>query len=238
MVLEDADVDEEDGDGEAGGAGGSGGGLGLELPSQWLYETLSEFIYQYQMFRDQRDSPKRLSEEEMKQMEELDEHAWNLVDILTYLSTMVRESRVEEHLRETRTMPTGLLPQLGYFSLVSLCRVYAQLGDYSSALRTVAVLPLANEAVFSRAASCHITLYYYMGFAMVMSRRYLDALGTFSRALLYYARTKHLHEKDHVMRKKSDQMLAMLAACVVLCPGHKADDSVHDMLTKVRATLR
>lgn len=204
--------------------------LGVELPSAFLYELLSEFIYELQSVNSLRSGSKKgLSEEEAARMSDYDD-AWGIVDVFRYLQALVDMSRVKEHLASARTLPSGLLPLLGYFSLVTLCRLYAQLGDYATALRTVEILPLANEAVFSRAAACHITLYYYMGFCMMMSRRFLDALRTFSRATLYYHRTKHLHSGDYVMKRKADQMLALLAVCVVLCPQQKPDDQVAELL--------
>lgn len=68
--------------------------------------------------------------------------------------------------------------------------MHCQLGDYSLALAQVRCMDLTNEALFSLVPACHVTLYYYMGFSLMMSRRYVEALKVFSRILLYFNRTK------------------------------------------------
>ena len=71
-----------------------------------------------------------------------------------------------------------------------LCRLHCLVGDYAEALRIIAPLNLQNEAIFSRVAACHITLFYYVGFALIMSRRFVEAMRAYGRVLLYFHRTK------------------------------------------------
>ena len=73
---------------------------------------------------------------------------------------------------------------------VCLCRLHCLVGDYAEALRIIAPLNLQNEAIFSRVAACHITLFYYVGFALIMSRRFVEAMRAYGRVLLYFHRTK------------------------------------------------
>jgi translation initiation factor 3 subunit L len=65
-----------------------------------------------------------------------------------------------------------------------------------------------------------------------MMRRYSDAIKTFSHILLFISRTKQYHSKSYqydVISKKSEQMYAMLAMCVALCP-QKLDENVHSLM--------
>jgi hypothetical protein len=45
-----------------------------------------------------------------------------------------------------------------------------------------------------RVTSCYIALYYYMGFSMMMMRRYTDTVRTMTGVLMYLYRTQHLNQ--------------------------------------------
>lgn len=204
----------------------------VSLPPQWLYEILSEFIYQFQNFLQLRSKPAALDEEERDMLRDEYSDVWGIVDVLQYLHRLVDESDIRELLTSTgKDLPTEMLQQLGYFALVCLCRLHCQLGDYSLALRMVQPMNLTNDSLFSKVPACHITLFYYMGFALLMSRRYVDALQCFSRTLLYFNRTKNAQSGD-VLRKRSDQMMSLLAICHVLCPGKRMDDQVFKLMKR------
>lgn len=208
----------------------------VELPSQWLYDLLSEFILQFTMFLQLRTQPALLAAEERDRLATEFADVWSLVDVLRALHMLRERSGIVGILNaqdDSRDLPSGLLPQLGYFSLVCLCRLHCQLGDYSSALAIVSPMNLKSEAIFTRVAACHISLFYHIGFALIMSRRYVEAMRAYSRVLLYFHRTKNVHAKSvqgEVMKKRADQMLGLLAACVVLCPGQLAEDQVFALM--------
>lgn len=211
---------------------------GTVLPPAWLYDILSEFIYQCQAFAELRVVPKYLTEEEQEALHGMTSE-WNVMTVLAYLHSLVERSDIVSLLRsraQARDLPPGLMPQLGYFSLVCLCRLHAQLCDYSSALRVIEPLNLSNEAIFSRVPVCHVMLFYYRGFSLMMSRRYSDALKNFSRILLFCQRirqTQPRSSQNGLISKKTDQMLALLAVCKALCPDQTVDDQVHSLLKKV-----
>jgi len=214
------------------------------LPAQWLYELLSEFILHFQAFLQLRVNPTMLDEEEQVQLREEYSSVWSLLDVLHPLYVLAARSEIATTLstraRDSRDLPAGLLPQLGYFSLVCLCRLHCLLGDYAQALRIIAPLNLHNEALFSRVAACHITLFYYVGFALIMSRRYVEAMRAYGRVLMYFHRTKNLHARTsqgQLMSKLADQMLGLLAVCVALCPGQMPQDNVHVLLRKTHGDL-
>jgi translation initiation factor 3 subunit L len=86
---------------------------------------------------------------------------------------------------------------LGYFSIVGLLRMHCLLGDYWLGLKTLEPIDLTKKGLFSRVTACQITLYYYLGFAYLMMRRYVDAIKTFSSILLYISRTKQYHTRSY-----------------------------------------
>jgi len=48
---------------------------------------------------------------------------------------------------------------------------------------------------FARVTACHVMVYYYVGFAYMMMRRYADAIRVFSHILLFITRTKMYHTR-------------------------------------------
>ena len=111
---------------------------------------------------------------------------------------------------------------VGYFSLVGLLRVHCLLADYRLALQSVSSIDLGKKGLFTRVTACHISIFYYVGFAYLMviagrptrgvlthapprntnrpcsrMRRYSDAVRTFSNILFYIARTKQYHTRSY-----------------------------------------
>jgi translation initiation factor 3 subunit L len=95
---------------------------------------------------------------------------------------------------------------LGYFSIVGLLRMHCLLGDYWLALKTLEPIDLTKKGLFSRVTACQITLYYYLGFAYLMMRRYVDAIKTFSSILLYISRTKQYHTRSYQYESVSESL--------------------------------
>jgi translation initiation factor 3 subunit L len=71
-------------------------------------------------------------------------------------------------------------------------------------------------------SGCHINLFYYASFAYLMLQRYTDAGRCLNSILSYIHRVKQLHARnaayDQVL-KKNEQMYALLALVVALCPS-------------------
>merc|ERR1711871_534163 len=68
-----------------------------------------------------------------------------------------------------------------------------------------------------------------MGFSYMMMRRYVDAIKCFTNILLFISRTKQYHTRSYQydqILKKNEQMYALLAICLSLCP-YRIDENVH-----------
>ncbi|CUS10883.1 unnamed protein product [Tuber aestivum] len=124
-----------------------------------------------------------------------------------------------------------LYRMLGYFSIIGLLRVHCLLGDFTLALKTLDDIELNKKAVFARVMAAHFTTYYYVGFSYMMMRRYADAIKAFSHILVYVSRTKNFQKNAQFdsITKKNDQMYALIAICVALCPT-RLDDTIHASL--------
>jgi len=210
--------------------------LELELPNQWLWDMVDEFIYQFQAFCQFRQRVKNKLEDEIRQLKEAP-HVWSVHKVLYYLHALADKSCIQAHLRgEESDSPfaeSTLYKMVGYFSLVGLLRMHCLLADYRLALKTVANIDLTKKGLFTRVTACHISVFYYVGWTYLMMRRYVDAIKTFSNILFYIGRTKQYHTRSYAydaILKKNDQMYALLAVAVSLCPQQHIDENLASTL--------
>lgn len=211
----------------------------LELPNQWLWDIIDEFIYQFQSFCQYRSKVKSKSEEELAGLKSRPD-IWNVHAVLNVLYSLIEKSRINEQLLVSKhggdMMEAAgefgskqLYKMLGYFSIIGLLRVHCLLGDYSLALKMMNNIELHKKNIFLRVTACHVTTYYYVGFAYMMMRRYSDAIKAFTSILFFITRTrqyKTLSYQYEAINKKSEQMYALLAMCITLCPTG-IDDNIH-----------
>ena len=211
--------------------------IALELPNQWLWDIIDEFIYQFQVFCQYRARVKSKSEEEIQKLKD-SPNTWSVHKVLYYLQAFVDKSAIRSHLRgepsTSKFIESSLYKMLGYFSLVGLLRVHCLLADYRLALSIVADIDLGRKGpsphgLFTRVTLCHITVFYYVGWAYLMLRRYTDAIKTLSNILFYIARTKQYHTRSYQydqIIKKNEQMYALLAVAASLSPQQALDENL------------
>ncbi|CAG9087633.1 hypothetical protein JYU34_021339 [Plutella xylostella] len=215
----------------------------LELPDQWLWELIDEFVYQFQSFAQYRSRTSKLSQAEIDALN-TENKAWNVLCILNVLHSLVDKSNIKKQLEVYATGGDpdsvagefgrhSLYKMLGYFSLVGLLRLHSLLGDYYQAIKVLENIELHKKSQYSHVPACQISTSYYVGFAYMMMRRYADAIRTLSSALLYMQRTKQLfssrsYQNDQI-NKQTDQMYHLLAICLVLHP-QCVDESIQQVL--------
>ncbi|KAI3614726.1 hypothetical protein CBS9595_003997 [Malassezia furfur] len=216
----------------------SDGPVPLELPVQWLWDMIDEFIYQFQSYSQWRNKVHAKSEHDLQLLQ--DGGVWSAYNVLNVLYSLIQKSRITEQLiasdageePEAVAGAFGARPlykTLGYFSLIGLLRVHVLLGDYTLALKTLDHLHLHQKNGFlNRVTACHVTAYYYVGFAYMMLRRYPDAIRAFSHILVFVMRLRQYHTRNYQydqINKMSDRMYALLAMCCALCPT-RLDENV------------
>lgn len=216
----------------------------LVLPNQWMWDIIDEFIYQFQSFCQYRAKIMNKTEDEMISLKENVYKVWNVHSVLNVLYCLVETSRINEQLEvfannddpDTVAGEYGKLPlykMLGYFSLIGLLRLHSLLGDYYQAIKVLGNVDLNKKTLYSRVPACQVTTYYYVGFAYMMMRRYEDAIRSFVNVLLYVQRAKQVIQTKSYqfeeIKKKVEQMYALLCICVVLCP-QRIDESVNQQL--------
>ncbi|KAL6064761.1 Eukaryotic translation initiation factor 3 subunit L [Balamuthia mandrillaris] len=214
----------------------------IDLPLQWLWNIIDEFIYQFQTFCQNRSKLSNKSPEEIQMLKD-NPQVWNINAVLNYLERFVQVSNIHQILKQEaeeegsssshNNRKYTLLEALGYFSLIGLLRVHCLLGDYHLALQTLQPIDMSKKGLFARVAACQITLYYYVGFAYMMLRRYVDAARLFTNILIYIGRTKQYHTRSYQYEqilKKNKEIYNLLAIVVSLSPQKIGDDNIHSQL--------
>ncbi|ORY32893.1 putative eukaryotic translation initiation factor 3 subunit 6 [Naematelia encephala] len=219
----------------------SEGPVPLDLPIQWLWDMLDEFVYQFQSFAQWRGNPKNKSEEELDLLAEA-QQIWSCYSVLNVLYSLVQKSQINEQLQAEKEGKSPeevaeiageygskpLYRNLGYFSLICLLRVHVLLGDPTLALQTMENVELGGAAFLTRITACHVTTYYHVGCAYMALGRWPDAIKTFVSVLVFFIRMKQYHTRSYQygsITKTCERMYALLAICTTLSPG-PSDESI------------
>uniref|UniRef100_A0A7S0ZKV5 Eukaryotic translation initiation factor 3 subunit L n=1 Tax=Timspurckia oligopyrenoides TaxID=708627 RepID=A0A7S0ZKV5_9RHOD len=233
--------------------------LEFDLPQSWLWDIVDEFIYQFEDWSLYRSKLKNKSPEEIEFLQDSD-HIWNVNSVLQYLHALVNQSNVCPWLLNGNE-PVGspnptdndfdlsslaLYRYIGYFSIIGLLRIHCLLQDYRLALMVLQPLDFdATNPLFTHVSACHVSLFYFMGFAFLMLRRYEDAVRVFSTTLMHIGRIKQYHTRSYQydqINKRSEKMLALLALCFSFSPQSSEQASMgllrekySDKLARLRA---
>ncbi|KAH9950742.1 eukaryotic translation initiation factor 3 subunit 6 [Amylocystis lapponica] len=223
----------------------SDGPVQLELPEQWLWDIIDEFIYQYQSFCVWRSKVKSKTEEELILLADGGQ-VWSSYSVLNVLYSLIQKAKSNEHilaLQEGKTPEEiaeivgeyGARPlyrMLGYFSIIGLLRVHSLLGDFTLALKVMENVELNQKSTFTRVTACHVTTYYYVGFCYIMLRRYPDAIRAFVSILNFILRMRQYHTRSYQydqINKTADRMYALFAICNALSPS-RLDDNISNIV--------
>ncbi|GMH39448.1 hypothetical protein BSKO_07346 [Bryopsis sp. KO-2023] len=213
------------------------GKVTMQLPSEWLWDMVDEFMYQFQAYHQYRGKVSQHSPEEKELLQSFEhgsEKVWNIVDVMNFLQAMVDKSGVLTELEEDKGMglvrsdgfrpnESNVLRVLGYFSLIGLLRLHALIGDYAGALQAISPINIHEpRALFARKTpGAFITLFYYAGFSYLVMKRYADATRCFNTILLYIPSAKEFQPDRQQLtqiERKEEQMSQLLAMVVAMCP--------------------
>uniref|UniRef100_A0A183E681 Eukaryotic translation initiation factor 3 subunit L n=1 Tax=Gongylonema pulchrum TaxID=637853 RepID=A0A183E681_9BILA len=167
--------------------------LSLQLPNNWLWDIIDEFVYQFQAFCLYKANPAKRTPEEYEDLVSIEQNqsAWNIYPVLNILYSLLAKSQIDEQLiaiREGRNPDdvanefgrSALYFKLGYFSLIGLLRTHG---------------------LYNTVPSCLVTLHYFVGFSHMMMRNYGEATKIFVNCLLYIQRTKNVQQQSQQQKK-------------------------------------
>ncbi|KAH7926618.1 hypothetical protein BV22DRAFT_1194288, partial [Leucogyrophana mollusca] len=219
----------------------SDGPVPLDLPEQWLWDIIDEFIYQFQSFCVWRSKVRSKSDDELAMLAD-GVQAWSSYSVLNVLYSLIQKSRINERLLALKEGKSAeeidelvgeygarpLYRMLGYFSIVGLLRVHVLLGDFTLALKVMENVELNQKAPFTRVTACHVATYYYVGFCYIMLTRFPDAIRSFVTILNFILRMRQYHTRSYQydqINKTADRMYALFALCHALSPT-RLDDNI------------
>ncbi|KAF7303782.1 Eukaryotic translation initiation factor 3 subunit L [Mycena indigotica] len=219
----------------------SEGPVQLELPEQWLWDIIDEFIYQFQVFCTWRSKVKSKSDDELSMLAD-GGPVWSSYSVLNVLYSLIQKSKINEYIAAHQAGKTpeevaeivgeyGVRPlyrHLGYFSIIGLLRVHVLLGDFTLALKVMENVELNQKSPYTRVTACTVATYYYVGFCYIMLRRYPDAIRTFISILNWIMRMRQYHTRSYQydqISKTADRMYALFAICNALSPS-RLDDNI------------
>ncbi|XP_071693019.1 uncharacterized protein, partial [Rutidosis leptorrhynchoides] len=218
------------------------GVVNMQLPNQWLWDMVDEFVYQFQSFCQYRAKMKNKTEQEIALLRQHDK-AWNVYGVLNFLQALMEKSSIITILEQEKegleqfskydgydyNGGSNVLKVLGYFSMVGLLRIHCLLGDYQTGLKCLLPIDISQQGVYTSVIGCHISTIYHYGFANLMLRRYVEAICEFNKILLYVYKNKQDHQNSpqfEQILKKNEQMYALLTICLSLCPQVKLVDEI------------
>jgi translation initiation factor 3 subunit L len=116
----------------------------LELPDQWLWELIDEFVYQFQSFTSYKANMTQKTINEIQMVE--NSKVWDVLCVLNVLHYLIDKSKIKSQLEVYASGGDpdsvagvfgrhSLYKMMGYFSLVGLLRVHSLLGDYYQAIK-------------------------------------------------------------------------------------------------------
>jgi len=217
----------------------------VNLPLEWLWDMIDEFIYQFQSFCQYRIKLLKSKNKPKDDIDYVNENPgiWDVTTVLQYLHSFQAKSKIVEILEVEKQVGHPLCEDedelmekfsvepivyyLGYFSTIGLVRVNCLLADYYLALKIISPIELTREkaGVSSKVIGCHMSLFYYVGFAYLMQRRYTDAIKTFTTILSQAHRLQQQRQHEQ-LGKKVEQIYSLLAIAVSLYPT-RIDELVH-----------
>lgn len=197
------------------------------LTTQWAADIITEFVYQFQGFCQYRTQVQNRSPDDIRTLD-ANRSVWALPKVVQILKSLIKIAEVGS--------PSILHQQLGVFAAVELARLQCLIGDYTSSLSSASPL-MRNDygELFAQVPAVQITLYYHAGVCSLLLRRYVDALSTFSEIILYVHRvlklgSNQIKGSQSQIQKKMDNILALTAIAMALCPGVRVDDQVRELV--------
>ena len=210
------------------------------ITSQWAYDILQEFVYQFQEFcqyRCQSNSSNRSPED--IELLEANKEAWSYPAVLKLLKGVIRVSAIKDLMSSSAapnpaSIAASLHLSIGYFSMIELARLECLIGDHTASLEAISSIHLLDKTGYCVSVpASYVNMLYHAGVCFLMLRRYSDCIDTLSGLVLYVSQLlKPGASKQTIspqFQKLMDKALTLTGVCANLCPGHRIDDQVREM---------
>ncbi|ORM42361.1 Eukaryotic translation initiation factor 3 subunit L [Babesia sp. Xinjiang] len=198
---------------------GSDGLNSLVIPASWVWDILDEFVYQLQECCRWRS---RLSRSDSNAFaNEAKIHSiWKVPTALEVLQRLANNPIFQgmSHPSQRDGLESaGRGFQLGYFASISLVRLHVLLGDYYTSVRTATTIEVSSKFLYWKVPSYYVSLFYHLGFAYMMLRRYSDCIKVLSQILIFLTKQRSYSVtqsyQQGAMAKLAEKMYLMLILC-------------------------
>lgn len=167
------------------------------LPVPWIWDILDEFLYQFHAFCQYRGKMREEDSNLDVFLNDL-ENVGTLEKVTEILNSLITSSgimKAGKNELEEISSKTGTRQYFGYYSIVCLLRLHVLCCDYSAALKVIEPIDFKKLQIFTKALSCLLTLFYYAGFAYLMSQRYRESVKLFELILSCFSKYKQFYSK-------------------------------------------
>ena len=172
------------------------------LPLEWLFDLISEFVYQFQAFWQYHAKIEQMTEEDISNLEQ-HSGAWDPATVIWYLDELQKRSLIKEKMLAAKNgapepaLPCQVMQKLGYLAMIGEARLQLVLGDYNACLDAISTIDISSDAkgtgLFTRVPLCRVYLYYCAGFSYMMLKRFPEAARVLNQISISLERSN----KDH-----------------------------------------
>jgi translation initiation factor 3 subunit L len=173
------------------------------LPLEWLFDLISEFVYQFQSYWQFHAKIEKMTEEDISNFQQHSE-AWHPSTVIYYLDELQKRSMIKEAMVAEKNstppppLPGQVLHMLGYLAMIGEARLQLVLGDYNACLDAISTIDISSDAkgtgLFTRVPLCRVYLYYCAGFSYMMLKRFPEASRVLNQISVSLERTNN---RDH-----------------------------------------
>lgn len=212
----------------------------LSISTQWAYDIVQEFVYQFQGFCQYRSQiSNQSSNAEVIKVLEANRDAWNLPEVVSILKRLIRAAKSSSSAGKNTPFNAGpSIAQFGYFATIELARLECLTGDFTASLATIAAIKLSDRSeLFAQLPLCHFNVFYHTGVCHLLLRKFSTAADVLSEIILHVSRVLKPGAVGSLraglqtqLQRALDKAVALTAIATFLSPGHRLDDQVKEIV--------
>ena len=206
------------------------------LTTQWIYDIIQEFVYQFQGFCQYRCQVANISTNpETIKILESNRDAWNLPVVMSILQRLIQAGKLRLKSNKVQ-INSPFIAQFGYFASIELARLECLTGDFTSSLAALSSIKLYDRSeLFTYLPLCHFNVFYHTGVCYLMLRNFTSAIEVFSEIILHVSRILKPGASatlraglQQQLTRMLDKALALTAIASFLTPNNNLDDQVKE----------
>jgi translation initiation factor 3 subunit L len=212
----------------------------LSISTQWAYDIVQEFVYQFQGFCQYRCQVANLSgNAETIKVLDANKDAWNLPEVTSILKKLIRASKASSSVAKSTPFNAGpFIAQFGYFATIELARLECLTGDFGASLAAISSIKLSDRSeLFVQLPLCHFNVFYHTGVCHLLLRKFSTAADVLSEIILHVSRALKPGAAGSLraglqtqLQRMLDKAVALTAIASFLCPSYRLDDQVKEIV--------